>query len=477
MVAKRKGKKTKLEDKLSMKKESVWLDAKKKKIEEMFNFSEGYKKFLDGAKTEREAVKSIVEIVEKFGFRSISTVKKTKPGDKLYTINRGKNIALIIIGSAPIENGLNVIASHIDSPRLDLKQHPLYEDKEAKLALLKTHYYGGIKKYQWVGIPLSLHGRIVKKDGKYVDVAIGEKPGDPIFTIPDLLPHLAGKTQENRKLYEGIKGEELNVLAGSMPLKEEKTDNKIKLWVLDYFHKKYGTVEEDLVSAELEVVPAFNAMDVGFDKSLVGAYGQDDRICAYTSLMAMCDIKKPRRTCIAVFYDKEEIGSEGNTGAKSILLESIVDKLLSAGNKNYGDSMLRKIFENTKAVSADVTGGVDPSFKDVHELSNAAKLGYGTVISKFTGGGGKYSASDASAEYVGEVRQLLNKNKIAWQSAELGKVDEGGGGTVAKFLAKLNMDIIDCGPALIGMHSPFEVSSKADVYSTYEAYRAFFEKM
>jgi aspartyl aminopeptidase len=477
MATKKKGKRTKLEDKLSMKKESLWLKAKKKKIEDIFDFSEGYKNFLDDAKTEREAVNSIIKIVENFGFKPVDNAKKMKPGDKFYIINRNKNVAIITIGSEAFENGLNVIVSHIDSPRLDLKQHPLYEDKEAKLALLKTHYYGGIKKYQWVGIPLSLHGRIIKNDGKEVDVVVGEKTGEPIFTIPDLLPHLAGKTQENRKLFEGIKGEELNVLAGSMPLKDEKAEQQIKLWILNYLHKKYGIVEEDLVSAELEIVPAFNAMDVGFDKSLIGAYGQDDRICAYTSLMAICNVKKPHKTCIAVFYDKEEIGSEGNTGAKSRLLENVVDKLLNLKNPSYSDSTLRKIFEKTKAISADVTGGVDPSFKDVHELSNAARLGYGIVISKYTGGGGKYLSSDANAEYVGEIRQLLNRNKIAWQSAELGKVDEGGGGTVAKYMAELNMDIIDCGPPIIGMHSPFEVSSKADVYSTYEAYKAFFEKM
>jgi aspartyl aminopeptidase len=393
----------------------------------------------------------------------------------VYTINRNKSIAVAVLGKRPIEDGLNIIASHIDVPRLDLKQNPLYEDDDTKLALFKTHYYGGIKKYQWVNIPLALHGKVVKGDGSEVDINIGESPDDPVFTITDLLPHLARKKQAKRALAEGIKGEELNILVGSRPVSDKHAKKKVKLWILDYLNKNYGMVEEDFVSAELEIVPAGRARDIGFDRSLVGAYGHDDRICAYTSLRALTDIKTPSRTGLALMFDKEEIGSEGSTGVKSRFLVNTIGDLIGLRNPGYPESMLRKALENSRALSSDVNAGINPNYKGVHETRNAARLGHGVVITKFTGSGGKYASNDASAEFMGAIRRLLNENKIIWQTAELGKVDEGGGGTVARFLAEHNMDVIDCGPPILSMHSPFEISSKIDIYSTYEAYRAFFE--
>jgi len=347
------------------------------------------------------------------------------------------------------------------------------ESSESHTALFRTHYYGGIKKYQWVNIPLSLHGRVILANGKVLDIKIGEDPKDPVFVIPDLLPHLYGKRQAKRRLNEGIKGEELNILVGSRILDEKAAKGKIKLWVLNYLNKTYGMVEEDFVSAELEVVPATRSYDVGFDRSLIAGYGQDDRACAYTSMQAIFDIKKPKMTSMVLLFDKEEVGSEGPSSVKSRFFENAVGELIELSDPDYRDRTLRKALENSQALSSDVNGGMNPLFMDVHEKQNAARLGYGIVITKFTGSRGKVSANDASAEFMGYIRLLLNKNKILWQTAELGKVDEGGGGTVAKFLAEHNMDVIDCGPALLSMHSPLELSSKIDIYSCYEAYKAF----
>ena len=472
-----KTKKSKLEEKLSMKEESAWVKTDAKKQKEIFKFCEGYANFINKSKTEREAVIEIIKFVERNGFKSLKKVKSVKPGDRLYAINKNKIVALAIIGKRNLVEGCNIIASHIDSPRLDLKQHPLYEDKDADLALFKTHYYGGIRKYQWVTRPLALHGKIIKGDGKVFDIAIGEKKDEPAFIISDLLPHLSRKVQDKRKLPEGIKGEELNILVGSIPIKDKDVKEKIKIQILDHLNRTYGMIEEDFVSAELEAVPADDARDIGFDRSMIGAYGQDDGACAYTSLIAINEIKIPERTAIALFFDKEEIGSTGNTAVQSRFLELFIDDLMSLFYKDHRYSLVKKTLSNSKAISADVEAALDPTFKEVHEMGNAARMGRGIVITKFTGVGGKYSASDANAEYVGEIRRLFNKNNIPWQTAELGKVDEGGGGTVAKFLAEHNMDVIDCGPALLGMHSPCEIVSKVDIYFSYKAYKTFYSSI
>jgi len=473
-MAKKKGKKSKLEEKLTRKQDIVWDKLSEKEKKATFDFSIDYKDFLAKAKTEREAVAEIIKFAEKNGFSWIDNVKNPKPGTRIYITNRNKNIALIVLGSEPLENGVKIIASHIDAPRLDLKQNPLYEDDDTKLALFKTHYYGGIKKYQWVNQPMSVHGRVMKENGEAVDVVIGEDTNEPAFTITDLEPHLYHKSQAKRKLPEGVKGEELNVLVGSVPVKDDEAKAKIKLWVLNHLNKKYGIIEEDFATAELEIVPAGLPRDIGFDESMVGAYGQDDRICAYAAMTAIGAIKKPKKTSIALFVDKEEIGSEGNTGVRSRFLENMIGDLIGLSNPDYRFSVLRKALSKSKALSSDVTGAVNPNYKDVHEIKNAPKIGYGLVITKFTGAGGKYASNDANAEYIGELRQLFNKNKVPWQTGELGKVDEGGGGTIAKFLAEHNMEVVDCGPAVLSLHAPFEIASKADLYATYQGYKAFY---
>ncbi len=473
-MAKKSEKKSKLEEKLTRKQESVWDKLSQREKNAVYEFSENYKGFISRAKTEREAVIEIIEFAEKNGFKSIDKIKRPQAGSRIYITNRNKNVALIVLGSDPIENGINIIASHVDAPRLDLKQNPLYEDDDTKLALFKTHYYGGIKKYQWVNQPLAVHGRVVKEDGSAVDITLGEGPDEPAFTITDLEPHLYRKKQATRKLPEGIQGEELNVLVGSLPVKDEKAKSKIKLWVLNHLNKKYGIVEEDFTTAELEMVPAGKPRDIGFDESMIGAYGHDDRICAYASMAAIVEAKRPKRTAIALFIDKEEIGSEGNTAVRSRFLENLVGELMELKNPEYRYSLLRKALSRSRALSSDVTGGVNPNYKDVHEMKNAPKVGYGLVITKFTGAGGKYMSNDANAEYIGELRKLFNKNKVPWQTGELGKVDEGGGGTIAKFLAEHNMEVVDCGPAVLSLHAPFEVASKADLYATFKGYKAFY---
>jgi len=465
-------KKSKLEEKLAMKNESGWVRMEKKE-KNIFSFCKGYMDFLGNAKTERGAVSEILKIAEKNNFKNIKNMKNLKPGMRVYVVNREKNIALAVIGKKPVEHGLNIVVSHIDSPRLDLKPNPLYEDKDAGIALFKTHYYGGIRKYHWVNTPLALHGKIIKRNGESIDIKIGENQGDPVFIIPDLLPHLSKEVQDKRKLPEGIKGEELNILVGSMPVKDKDVKEKIKIAVLENLNKKYGITEEDFVSAELEAVPANMPREIGFDKSMIGAYGQDDRICAYTSFIAMNETKTPEKTCVALFVEKEEIGSEGNTGMKSMFFEEFVSELVRL-TSDYSEINVKSALSNSSALSADVNSAFDPTFKEVFESRNASKLGFGVVLTKYTGARGKAGASDASAEYVGKIRKLFNDKKIAWQTGELGKVDEGGGGTVSKYLAEYNMDVLDCGPPILAMHAPYEVSSKADVYSAYEAYKAFF---
>ena len=471
-MAKKKG--TKLEDKLSIKMESSWLKITKKQEKEIFEFSEGYKHFLSSAKTEREVVVYLIAKAKKEGFKPIDSVKKLKPGDKVFMANRGKTLAIAVIGKEPLQKGMRIVASHIDSPRLDLKQKPLYEDTDAEMALFKTHYYGGIKKYQWVNVPLALHGIICRADGKEIEVKFGEDPDDPVLVIGDLLPHLARKIQGKRELLDGIRGEELRILVGSIPsTKDKDAKHKIKLNILEALHKKYGIVEEDLISAEIEVVPASPARDVGLDRSMVGGYGHDDRVCAYASFMAISEISKPKTTALTLFFDKEEIGSVGATGAQSNFIELVVGAILERQSPDYRYATLKRALSNSKAISADVDAGVHPMFKEVHELYNAARLGQGLAICKFGGARGKGGANDATAEYVGEIRRLLNSKNIPWQYTELGKVDEGGGGTVARFLAQHNMDIVDAGPPLLSMHSPFEIANKADIYFSYRAYKEF----
>jgi aspartyl aminopeptidase len=466
----------KLEDKLSMKKTVSWFDLDEKKKKQVMKFSEGYKEFLDNCKTEREAVNFMVAILKEKGFKPIDSVKsaKLKAGMKFYEINRDKNLAITVIGKQPIEKGLNIVSAHIDAPRLDLKQNPLYEDGETQLALLKTHYYGGLKKYQWVNIPLALHGKIIKADGKEINIKFGEEPGEPVFVITDLLPHLAHKRQMTKKISEAIKGEDLNVLIGSLPISDKTAKRKVKLWVLDFLNRNYGIVEEDFTSAEIEVVPAGKAVDIGLDRSMIGGYGQDDRICAYTTFQAILDIKTPEHTSLALLVDKEEIGSDGPTSIRSRFIVDTIGNIIELSDKSYRDSTLRMVLTRSKALSADVNAGVNPLFKEVHEKMNAAKMGYGIVVTKYTGSGGKYLANDASAEYMGAIRRMLNDKKIPWQTAELGKVDEGGGGTVAKHIAVHNMDVIDIGPPVLSMHSPMEISSKVDVYTSYETFLTFF---
>ncbi len=466
--------KSKLEKKLLLKEEMIWDDVSKKDEKAIMGFTEGYKAFLTEGKGTREVVRLIVQQAEAAGFKELTKVKSAKPGAKVYMVNRGKGVAMAVLGKLPLEDGLRVVASHIDAPRLDLKQKPLYEDGTTKLALLKTHYYGGIKKYQWVNVPMALHGAVVLADGKVVDIAIGEEPGDPVFTITDLLPHLWRQTQSKRKTPDAVKGEEMNVLVASRPVDDEKAKEKVKLAVLDHLNKEYGMVEEDFISAEIEVVPAGPARDVGLDRSMVGGYGQDDRVCAYSSLRSILDVKTPQRTSVALFVDKEEIGSDSATGIKSRFFQNFIGDLLALSRPDYPDSALRRALSWSKCLSSDVNAGINPNFKDVHEPQNAALIGRGIVLTKFTGSGGKYTANDATAEYVGEIRRMLNRAGVPWQYGALGKVDEGGSGTVAKFLAELDMDVIDAGTALLSMHSPFEISSKADVYYTFRAFEEFY---
>jgi aspartyl aminopeptidase len=391
--------------------------------------------------------------------------------EKVFAVNRNKSVMAFVRGSSDIVEGLNVIVAHIDAPRLDLKQNPLYEDVD--LALLRTHYYGGIKKYQWVAAPLAIHGVVIKADGTSVDICIGESDDDPVFMIDDLLPHLSRKTQDEKKLSEAIDGEKLVILFGSLPLPGTEKE-PVKQYILKMLEDKYGMTEDDFITAELEVVPAFKARDVGFDRSMVGAYGQDDRAAAYPLLEAICRVKDPRRSCLAIFADKEEIGSEGSTGIRSYFLKVFLDDIINGMGLKADESVMRKILYDSKALSADVNGAVNPAFQEVHEKQNASYLGRGPCLTKFTGHMGKVGASDANAEYVAEVVRLFNEAGIIWQTGELGKIDEGGGGTVAKHLAVYGMDIIDCGPPLLAMHSPYELSSKLDIYESYRAFSVFF---
>lgn len=455
-----------------MTKENLWKSYNEKEKKQIFKFAEEYKNYLNSAKTEREFVTVTEKELIKNGFTDINKKKTLKKGDKVYYNNRDKNIVAVIIGK-DIKSGINMIVSHVDSPRLDLKPNPIKEIEE--FALLNTHYYGGIKKYQWAATPLALHGVVYLKNNKKVTLSIGEDEDDPVFSIPDILPHLAYKVQDERKSREVIQGEELKLLFGNMPVNDKNAKEQTKQLVLNKLKKDYGIEYDDFFAAELEIVPAGKLRDVGLDRSMIGGYGQDDRICAYTSLRAIYEVKNPEKTVMVYLTDKEEIGSEGSTSLKATLPELIIGKMLSMTEKNYNDQILRETLWNSKALSSDVTAAMNPIFKSVHDEENVARLSYGLAFAKYTGSRGKVSANDADAEYLQEIRQIFDKNKIKYQSGGFGKVDEGGGGTVAKYLAHYGIKTVDAGPALLSMHSLFEISSKADLYETYRAYKVFFE--
>ena len=454
-----------LREQLFNKKENGRQTATEEVLKSADDYCEGYKAFLDNAKTEREAVKVAIAMAEKAGFTEFIIGKSYNAGEKVYINNRGKAVAFAVIGKEAVEKGVNITAAHIDSPRLDLKPNPLYEELE--LALFKTHYYGGIKKYQWTAIPLALHGVFVLKDGSVKEVSIGEADNEPKFVINDLLPHLA-QEQSKRTLSDGIKGEELNVLVGSHPFKSDKGSELVKLNILKLLNEKYGITEEDFLSAELEMVPAVKACDIGFDRSMLGAYGQDDRVCAYPALTAIIDIDIPEKTALAILADKEEVGSMGNTGLESDFLRYIIGDL---AKMQGGDGTVA--IRNSKCLSADVNAGTDPTFSDVMERRNASFLNYGVVVTKYTGARGKSGTSDASAEFVASVRNMLDNADIIWQSGELGRVDLGGGGTVAQFIANMGVDVVDLGVPVLSMHAPFETTAKFDVYMCYKAMYEF----
>ena len=461
---------TELKKSLFNDKKTGWADLSEEKKNEIYNYCNSYMEFLNKGKTEREIIKESKFIAESNGFRNIDELDSIKAGDKVYYINKNKAMYLAVIGYDNIENGVNVIGAHADSPRLDLKPNPLYEDDG--FAFFKTQYYGGIKKYQWTTIPLALHGVIVKKNGETIEVNIGENENDPIFVITDLLPHLA-QEQMQRKSSEVVKGEELNLLIGSIPYKDDEVSEKVKLNILSLLNKKYGIVEADFLSAELEIVPAFKARSLGFDESMVAAYGQDDKICVYTSLSALMNIQNPKTTAVCLIADKEEIGSMGNTGMQSNVFDTFMSEILNKLGVNR-PNLLDKVFCNSKMLSADVDAGLDPTFASVAEKNNASYLGRGIGLNKYTGGRGKGGSSDANAEFVAYVRNMLESNNLAYQIAELGKVDLGGGGTIAYILANKGMDVIDCGVPVLSMHAPYEVTSKFDVYTAFEAYKAFY---
>lgn len=460
-----------LKEKLFRPKKNGWENLKEDDKQKIFKFSNGFINFINEAKTERECTKKFTEILEDNGFKNIDNLDTLKAGDKVYYINRYKNVYAAVIGSDDLAKGFNIIGAHIDSPRLDLKPNPLYESNE--LALLKTHYYGGIKKYQWVNIPLSMHGVIMTKDGK-IEINIGEKDDEPIFTIADLLPHLASE-QSKKKLNDAISGEDLNILVGSIPYEtEEEISEKVKLNILNILNKKYGIVERDFVSSEIEFVPAMKARSLGFDESLVAGYGQDDRVCAYTSLTALLNIENPKRTAICLLADKEEIGSMGNTGMSSRVFEYFLNQIL---NKTIGNKpgLLDTCLKSSRVLSADVTAGYNPNFPSIYEKNNESYIGHGISVIKYTGSASKGGASDANAEFVGYIRKLFEKHNVAYQNSEMGKIGVGAGGTIAYILADRGSDVIDCGVPVISMHSPYEITSKFDIYNAYKAYKVFYK--
>lgn len=459
-----------------MERRNAWKDYTKKELKEMEKLCEDYRHFLDDGKTERECVSQSVRIAEQAGYRNLADVieegGKLTAGDKVYSVNMNKSIALFQIGRQPLEKGMAILGAHIDSPRMDIKQNPLYEDTE--LAFLDTHYYGGIKKYQWVTLPLAIHGVIVKKDGEMVPVCVGEDEKDPVFCVTDLLIHLS-QERMSKKATEVIEGEALDILVGSQPLKGEEKDAVAKN-ILSILKEKYDMEEEDFLSAELEVVPAGKARESGFDTSMIMAYGQDDRVCAFTSLLAMVEVENTEYTTCCLLVDKEEIGSVGATGMRSRNFENTVAEVLSLTGQ-YSDLALRRCLANSRMLSSDVSAAFDPTYASAYEKKNAAYFGRGMVFNKFTGSRGKSGSNDANAEFMAQIRGILKDAKVAYQTAELGKVDIGGGGTIAYIMALYGMNVIDCGVAVLNMHAPWEVTSKADIYETKKGYVVFLEKI
>ena len=455
-----------------MKRENAWKKYGREELKELDSLCEDYREFLNKGKTERECVKEIVKAVKKAGYVDINDIidekKKLKPGSKVYAVWMNKTVALFNIGTKDIEKGMNILGAHIDSPRMDVKQNPLYE-KEG-FAYLDTHYYGGIKKYQWVTLPLAIHGVVAKKNGDVVDINIGEDKNDPVFCVTDLLIHLAGNQME-KKASKVIEGEELDILFGSIPLKDTEKE-AVKANVLELIKDKYGMKDEDFISAELEVVPAGKARDCGIDRSMILAYGQDDRVCAYTSLVAMIEADKVEKTTCCLLTDKEEIGSVGATGMQSHFFENTVAEIINALT-DYSELKLRRCLASSRMLSSDVSAGYDPTFASAFDKNNAAIFGEGMVFNKFTGARGKSGSNDANAEYLGAIRKILDDEKVCYQTAELGKVDIGGGGTIAYILSLYGMEVVDCGVAVLNMHAPWEVTSKADIYETKKGYVAF----
>ena len=455
-----------------MSEKNVWETYEEQEMKEVFALAEDYKRFISENKTERACVKSAVAMAEARGYRDLREVirrqETLKPQDKVYLTMMEKSIVLFHLGDRPLEEGMHILGAHIDSPRLDLKQNPVYENTE--LAYLDTHYYGGIKKYQWVTLPLALHGVIVKKDGTSVDVCIGEKEDDPVFVISDLLIHLSND-QMQKKAASVIEGEDLNVTFGSMPLKEEEKD-KVKANVLKLLKERYDVEESDLVSAEIEVVPAGKARDLGIDRSMVIGYGQDDRVCAYTSLVALLEMEDVEKTAVCLLVDKEEVGSQGATGMQSCFFENALAEVMDRMGI-YSELKVRRALQHSKMLSSDVSAAYDPNYAGVMEANNCAYFGKGLVFNKYTGARGKSGCNDANAEYMAELRAVMEKGNVAYQTSELGKVDQGGGGTIAYILANYGMEVIDSGVALHNMHAPWEVSSKADIYEAKKGYLAF----
>lgn len=455
-----------------MERPNAWKTYTKKQLKELEKLNKNYRAFLDAGKTERECVTEIVKQAEAAGYVNLEKIlakqQSVKAGDKVYAVCMKKTIALFNVGTDPIVQGMNILGAHIDSPRMDVKQNPLYENGD--MAYLDTHYYGGIKKYQWVTLPLAIHGVVVKKDGSVTEIVIGEKEDDPVFCVTDLLIHLAGEQQE-KKANKVIEGEKLDILFGSIPLKSEEKEG-VKKGILKLLKEQYDMEEEDFLSAELEVVPAGKAREAGIDRSMIMAYGQDDRVCAYTSLAAMLEVNEVKKTTCCLLTDKEEIGSVGATGMQSKFFENTVADLLDAKGE-FSELTLRRCLKNCRMLSSDVSAAYDPLYASAYEKNNAAYFGRGMVFNKFTGARGKSGSNDANAEYMGVLRKILDDNQVAYQTAELGKVDVGGGGTIAYILSLYGMEVIDSGVAVLNMHAPWEVTSKADVYETKKGYVAF----
>lgn len=461
-----------LSKKLTYQRKNFWQETTLQEQKKAMKFAEDYKVFLDSCKTERETIRYYSKVLMAKGFEDIDSAK----GKKVFRLTRGKNAAIAVIGNEPVSSGINLIVSHIDAPRVDLKQNPLYEDGGLKLGMMRTHYYGGIKKYQWMSTPLAIHGTVIKSDGKRIDISIGEDADDPVFVMPDLLPHLARNEQYAKKLGEAVDAGKMNLIFNSIPFPDKETKDTVKLNALHLLNQKYDIIEEDFLSAEMEIVPAGKARDAGLDKSFILGYGQDDRICAYTSAEALFDSKPDcERTNIVFMADKEEIGSEGNTGAKSIFIIDFIADLLRYNKEKDDSRTLRKTLLQSQIISADVNAGINPNFPNVHEKENAVHVGFGVSVTKYTGSGGKGGSNDANAEFNSKIIRIFNDARVFWQVGSLGKVDEGGGGTVAKFMAEHGAEVIDCGPAVLGMHSLYELTSKADIYSAYKGYKAFFE--